>query len=149
MRSCRPRRRPSPRPRPGRGTRAIRGPSSRTTRRKRGGKRSGGARRAGGTIEGPGGPQGLRVGWPGGAPGGAGGQGGVEGMARQLQATKKQIVVEGYADAKDGDKRTASLERANRAREQLIRNGVDPSQVVAIGAGEQKGRAGGVKIFEA
>jgi hypothetical protein len=70
-------------------------------------------------------------------------------MARQLQATKKQIVVEGYADAKDGDKRAASLERANRAREQLIRNGVDPSQVVAIGAGEQQGRAGGVKIFEA
>jgi hypothetical protein len=75
-------------------------------------------------------------------------QGGIENMARQLQATKKQVVVEGYADPKDTDKRAASLERANRAREQLIRNGVDPSQVVAIGAGDQPGRAGGVRILE-
>lgn len=70
-------------------------------------------------------------------------------MARQLKSTARPVVVEGYADPADGDKYTASLERANRTREQLIRNGVNPSQVVAIGNGQQNGRAGGVRIVEA
>ena len=56
-----------------------------------------------------------------------------------LQAVEhSQVVVEGYADRDDDDKYAASLERANRVREQLIRNGVDPSRVVAVG----KRRAG-------
>ncbi len=70
-------------------------------------------------------------------------------MARQLKNSSTPIVVEGYADRGDGDKFAASLERANRTREQLIRNGVDPSRVVAVGNGEQSGRAGGVRIVEA
>ena len=70
-------------------------------------------------------------------------------MARQLKNNPNPIVVEGYADRGDGDKFAASLERANRTREQLIRNGVDPSRVVAVGNGEQSGRAGGVRIVEA
>ncbi len=70
-------------------------------------------------------------------------------MARQLKNSPSPIVVEGYADHADGDKYAASLERANRTREQLIRNGVDPARVVAVGNGEQNGRAGGVRIVEA
>ena len=70
-------------------------------------------------------------------------------MARQVKSSSRQIVIEGYADGADGDKFAASLDRANRTREQLIRNGVDPAQVVAVGNGLQSGRAGGVRIVEA
>ena len=70
-------------------------------------------------------------------------------MARNIQTSNKQFVIEGFADRNDGDKYTASLDRANRAREQLIRSGVDPSRVVAVGSGEKAGRKGGVSILEA
>ena len=74
---------------------------------------------------------------------------GVQRMARTLQSSQDQIVVEGFAAAGDADKETASLERANKMREQLVRNGVDPNNVVAIGRGEQVGRNGGVRVVEA
>jgi hypothetical protein len=70
-------------------------------------------------------------------------------MARNLQTSPNQIVVEGYANKDDHDKFASSLDRANRVREQLIRNGLRPDQVVAVGNGEQAGRAGGVRIVEA
>jgi hypothetical protein len=70
-------------------------------------------------------------------------------LAGALRSSRNQVVVEGYADNGDADKYKASLERANRAREQLIRGGLDPSQVVAVGNGEQAGRQGGVRIVEA
>jgi hypothetical protein len=73
----------------------------------------------------------------------------LETMARQIKSSSRPIVVEGYADGADGDKFAASLDRANRTREQLIRSGVDPSKVVAVGNGLQSGRAGGVRIVEA
>ncbi|MFO0589798.1 MAG: DUF4139 domain-containing protein [Polyangiaceae bacterium] len=73
----------------------------------------------------------------------------LESMARNLKASPNQIVVEGYADARDTDKVQASLERANRAREQLVRAGVDPNKVVAIGNGMQTGKSAGVRIIEA
>jgi hypothetical protein len=71
-----------------------------------------------------------------------------ESMARQIQSSNRTFVVEGYADRNDADKNAASLERANRAREQLIRNGVDPNRIVAIGGGEKAGKSGGVAILE-
>lgn len=74
---------------------------------------------------------------------------GLERLATQYKNSRKQVVVEGWADSRDGDKYGASLERANRAREKLIRSGLDPSQVVAVGNGLQTGRAGGVSIIEA
>ncbi|MDI1480052.1 DUF4139 domain-containing protein [Polyangium sp. y55x31] len=74
---------------------------------------------------------------------------GLDRLAAQYKNSRRQVVVEGYADGRDGDKYGASLERANRAREQLIRAGLDPSQVVAVGNGIQAGRAGGVRIVEA
>ncbi|MBX3189933.1 MAG: DUF4139 domain-containing protein [Labilithrix sp.] len=70
-------------------------------------------------------------------------------MAHSLRATSSTIVVEGYAAAGDADKNAASLERANKLRDQLVRNGVDPSKIVALGKGEQQGRAGGARIVEA
>ncbi|HSQ65217.1 MAG TPA: OmpA family protein, partial [Polyangiaceae bacterium] len=70
-------------------------------------------------------------------------------LARSLQGAQNQIVIEGYAKAEDKDKQAASLERANKMREQLLRNGVDPNKVVAVGRGEQVGRTGGVRIVEA
>jgi outer membrane protein OmpA-like peptidoglycan-associated protein len=70
-------------------------------------------------------------------------------MARSLQSTSDQIVVEGFAAPNDGDKNAASLARANKMREQLVRNGVDPNQIVAVGRGEQTGRSGGVRVVEA
>ncbi|MDC0748928.1 DUF4139 domain-containing protein [Polyangium mundeleinium] len=74
---------------------------------------------------------------------------GLDRLAAQYKNSRRQVVVEGYADGRDGDKYGASLERANRAREQLIRSGLDPSQVVAVGNGMQAGRSGGVRIVEA
>ena len=65
-----------------------------------------------------------------------------------LRRTNQNIVVEGFALPNDGDKSGASLERANKVRDQLVRSGVDPSKVVAIGRGEQTGRNGGVRIME-
>jgi hypothetical protein len=73
----------------------------------------------------------------------------VEATARRIQASNKNYVVEGYADANDADQQAASLERANRAREQLIRSGVDPNRIVAIGNGKKEGRKGGVSVVEA
>ncbi len=73
----------------------------------------------------------------------------LESMARNLKTSPNQIVVEGYADARDTDKIQASLERANRAREQLVRAGLDPNKVVAVGNGMQSGKSAGVRIVEA
>jgi hypothetical protein len=73
----------------------------------------------------------------------------LESMARNLKNSPNQIVVEGYADARDGDKIQASLERANKAREQLVRAGLDPNKVVAVGNGMQQGKSAGVRIVEA
>ncbi|MDC3961771.1 DUF4139 domain-containing protein [Polyangium jinanense] len=72
----------------------------------------------------------------------------IEQLAAKYRSNKKQIVVEGYADAKDADKQAASLQRANRAREQLIRAGLPASQIAAVGNGLQEGRKGGVSIVE-
>lgn len=73
-------------------------------------------------------------------------------MAQQLNmgpVANQQIVVEGYAAPADKDKMSASLDRANRLRDQLVRGGVDPNRIVALGKGEQQGRAGGARVVEA
>ncbi len=69
-------------------------------------------------------------------------------LTQSLAQTRGQIVVEGYATKDDGDKMAASLQRANRARETLIQNGVAPERVVAMGRGTQPGKNGGVRIVE-
>jgi hypothetical protein len=69
-------------------------------------------------------------------------------LTQSLAQTRGQIVVEGYATKDDADKMAASLQRANRARETLIQNGVAPERVVAMGRGTQPGKNGGVRIVE-
>jgi len=70
-------------------------------------------------------------------------------MARRLLGTHDQIVIEGFADRGDADKNAASLARASRVREQLIRDGLPPDRVVAIGRGDQPGHAGGIRVVQA
>ena len=70
-------------------------------------------------------------------------------MAQRLLATRDQIIVEGFADRGDSDKNAASLARASRVREQLIRDGVPADRVVAVGRGDQPGHAGGVRVVQA
>lgn len=68
--------------------------------------------------------------------------------AESLKRSQGLVMVEGYATQDDKDKQAASLDRANRLREQLVRNGLDPNRVVAVGKGEQAGRNGGARILE-
>ena len=74
---------------------------------------------------------------------------GVVRMAQTLKGSQAQIVVEGFARDEEQDKQGASLARANKLREELVRNGVSPSQVVAVGRGAQAGHNGGARVVEA
>jgi hypothetical protein len=69
-------------------------------------------------------------------------------LSQSLQQIRGQILVEGYATHDDKDKMAASLDRANRAREVLIKNGVAPERIVATGRGAQPGKNGGVRVVE-
>jgi hypothetical protein len=69
-------------------------------------------------------------------------------LADSIRSSNNQVVIEGYADDSDRDKSDASLTRANRVRDQLIRNGIDPSRVVAQAQGQRPGRKAGVRIVE-
>lgn len=67
-----------------------------------------------------------------------------------LRSSTNQIVVEGYAAPNDSDKYSQSLDRANKMREELVRNGIDPSRVVAVSKADQPARPnGGVRLVEA
>ena len=73
----------------------------------------------------------------------------VDAIARRVRSEQGAILIEGYAGPADADKQAASLERANRVREKLVRDGVDPSRVVAVGKGEELGHAAGARVVEA
>jgi len=75
-------------------------------------------------------------------------QQGIDEVSQSVVQARGQIVVEGYANKDDSDKMAASLDRANRAREAMIRNGVAPERIVALGRGEQPGKNGGVRVVE-
>ena len=68
--------------------------------------------------------------------------GNVDRLTAQLRGTNERIRIEGFAQKGDSDPRTASLDRANVLREQLIANGVPPAQVEAIGTGALNDREG-------
>ncbi len=70
-------------------------------------------------------------------------------IASRLQREKGVVTIEGYAGPADEDKQAASLDRANKLRETLVSHGIDGSRLVAVGKGEQPGRAGGARILEA
>jgi outer membrane protein OmpA-like peptidoglycan-associated protein len=65
---------------------------------------------------------------------------------KSLQTSRELVTIEGFANPSDGDKVAASLERANRVRDQFVASGLDPNRVVVVGRGEQPGHAGGVRI---
>jgi hypothetical protein len=73
----------------------------------------------------------------------------VDALARRLRTDSGAIFIEGYAGPADADKQAASLERANRVREKLVRDGIDPSRLVAIGKGLELGHAPGARVVEA
>ncbi len=75
-------------------------------------------------------------------------QQGIDEVSQSVAQARGQIVIEGYANKDDSDKMAASLDRANRAREAMIRNGVAPERIVALGRGEQPGKNGGVRVVE-
>jgi hypothetical protein len=73
----------------------------------------------------------------------------LDNLASKLIASNKPVIIEGYAGDTDGDKIASSLERANKVRGQLVKRGVPPGNVVAVGMGAVPGKAGGgVKIVE-
>jgi len=70
-------------------------------------------------------------------------------LASKLVSSNKPVIIEGYAGENEADKSTASLDRANKIRAQLVKKGVPPANVVAVGMGSLPGKAsGGVKIVE-
>jgi hypothetical protein len=69
-------------------------------------------------------------------------------LSSALRRSGGQVVIEGYAGPGDHDKAGASLERANKARQQLVRSGVDANRIVAVGKGEEAGHAAGIRIVE-
>jgi hypothetical protein len=69
-------------------------------------------------------------------------------LAQRLRGATGQVVVEGYAASGDADREAAALERANRVRDKLVRNGVDASRVVAVGKGAETGHEGGARVLE-
>jgi uncharacterized protein DUF4139 len=75
--------------------------------------------------------------------------GGFVARAQAAQAGGGQLLIEGYANAEDTDKYQASLDRANRMRDHLVQNGIDPNRVVVVGRGAQAGRNGGVRVVAA
>lgn len=70
-------------------------------------------------------------------------------QARAIAQNRNAIVVEGFAAPGDKDKMAASLDRANRVRDQLVRQGIDASRIIALGKGEESGRQGGARVVEA
>jgi hypothetical protein len=74
--------------------------------------------------------------------------GALDSIARRVQGETGAIVIEGYAGPNDADKQAASLERANRVREKLVRDGVDPTRIIAVGKGEEAGHAAGARVVE-
>jgi hypothetical protein len=80
---------------------------------------------------------------------GAVGSQAIAGVRRSLETKPGTIVVvEGYGDSKDQDAEASSFDRANRARDELVKQGADPSRVVAVGRGAAAHRGPGVRFVE-
>ncbi|MGC4086665.1 MAG: DUF4139 domain-containing protein [Polyangiaceae bacterium] len=66
----------------------------------------------------------------------AGEDDGLAAMAQRLRGSRQKVRVEGYALAKDKDRRQASLENANQVRDGLVRNGVPLDQIEVVATGQ-------------
>jgi hypothetical protein len=69
-------------------------------------------------------------------------------LAQRLRTTQGTVLVEGFAAANDEDKQAASQRRADRLRDRLVQEGIDPARVVAVGKGATPGRVGGARVVE-
>ncbi len=68
-------------------------------------------------------------------------------LAKKLKASKKMVVVEGYAAVDESNKDQAALDRANVLRNQLIQEGVAPGQLTVRSGGAAEGRPAGVRLI--
>lgn len=73
----------------------------------------------------------------------------LDSLAARLRNVSTPVVIEGYAGDADGDKFAASLDRANKMRDELVRRGIAANRVVAVGNGLKPGRGAGVRVIEA
>ena len=67
-------------------------------------------------------------------------------LARQLNESRANVVLEGYSTSgeRDGDRR--AMDRANLLRNNLIREGVPPAQLRVVNRGVVSGRGAGVRL---
>ncbi len=73
---------------------------------------------------------------------------GMDRIVQSAQRSKNAIIIEGFANETDEDKFDASLARANKVRDQLVKKGMSPDQVIAVGKGNVSNRNGGIRIVE-
>ncbi len=76
----------------------------------------------------------------------AGGGAGIATLAKTLRDRKAPVTIEGYAEA--GEDSSQAAIRANRMREELVRNGVAPAQINVVSRGVVPGQRG-VRIVQA
>lgn len=67
-------------------------------------------------------------------------------ISQQVRGQSNVVVIEGYADAHEGNPEHRALERANALRNQLIEDGVPPAQVRVEVRGVVSGQGAGVKV---
>jgi outer membrane protein OmpA-like peptidoglycan-associated protein len=60
----------------------------------------------------------------------------VQKVASALKNARQRVRIEGFARAGEGDAQASSLERANKIRDGLIKNGVPASQIEAVGTAQ-------------
>lgn len=71
----------------------------------------------------------------------------IQAMARHLNNTKGQVILEGYAAAGEAGAKSQSGQRANVLRNQLIRAGVAPARIEVRAQGHVPGNQAGVKLL--
>jgi len=70
-------------------------------------------------------------------------------LADELKKSRRDVVIEGYAQPGEAEAGDKSLDRANLLRNQLIERGVAPAQVQAVARGVVAGQKAGVRIVAA
>lgn len=68
-------------------------------------------------------------------------------LATKLKTSKSPIIIEGYAGLDEASKESRALDRANVLRNQLIQEGVAPTQIKVRSAGAVEGRPAGVRLI--
>ena len=69
-------------------------------------------------------------------------------LAAKLKQSRRQIVLEGYADANERDGKRLAEDRAHSLRNELIRQGIAPARLVVKNRGHVAGRRAGVRLVQ-